>query len=153
VTSISNALITLATFAAVMLGFLAWQGRAPTIAGVALFAAYCLALIAVVVGFSLAASVLFLRYRDLNQVWDMAVQAGFFIAPVIYPIGILPERFHLLLYAWPPTSVIEFSRLALVQRTSPTATAHLCLAVAVIAAVALGVGVHARLAPRSPEYL
>ena len=53
------------------------------------------ALTLIVVGFSLATSVLFLRYRDLNQVWDMVTQAGFFLAPVIYPLGIIPERFHL----------------------------------------------------------
>ena len=63
-----------------------------------------------VVAFSLASSVLFLRYRDLNQVWDVMIQAGFFIAPIIYPLGILPERFHFYLYLWPPTPVIEFSR-------------------------------------------
>ena len=37
-------------------------------------------------------------------------QAGFFLAPIIYPLGILPERFHFYLYLWPPTPVIEFSR-------------------------------------------
>ena len=41
---------------------------------------------------------LFLRYRDLNQVWDLMVQAGFFLAPIIYPLGILPEQFHIYLY-------------------------------------------------------
>ena len=41
---------------------------------------------AIVIGFSLAASVLFLRYRDLNQVWDVVLQAGFFLAPIIYPL-------------------------------------------------------------------
>ena len=64
----------------------------------------------VVVGISLAGSVLFLRYRDLNQVWDVVTQAGFFVAPIIYPLGVIPERYHFYLYAWPPTAIIEFSR-------------------------------------------
>ena len=89
---------------------------------------YCAALIAIVTGFSLAASVLFLRYRDLNQVWEVVVQAGFFLAPIIYPLEILPERFHFYLYIWPPTPVIEFSRAALVAGVMPTTTAHLYLA-------------------------
>ena len=66
-------------------------------------------------GFSLATSVLFLGYRDLNQVWDVITQAGFFLAPIIYPLGIVPERFHIYFYLWPPTPVIEFSRAALVR--------------------------------------
>ena len=71
---------------------------------------------AIVAGFSLAASVLFMRYRDLNQVWEVVTQAGFFIAPIIYPIGILPERVHVYLYAWPPTPIILFSRSVLARR-------------------------------------
>ena len=85
-----------------------------------LFLVYCLALVAIAVGFSLASSVLFLRYRDLNQIWDVAIQAGFFLAPVIYPLGIIPERFHIYLYLWPPTPVIEFSRAVLVNGAIPT---------------------------------
>ena len=72
---------------------------------------------AIVVGFSLAASVLFMRYRDLNQVWEVVTQAGFFIAPIIYPIGVLPERLHVYLYAWPPTPIILFSRSVLSTAT------------------------------------
>ncbi|MCP4036181.1 MAG: hypothetical protein GY733_04535, partial [bacterium] len=34
----------------------------------------------IAVGVSLGSSVLFLRYRDLNQVWEVVLQAGFFIA-------------------------------------------------------------------------
>src|SRR4029078_13326027 len=81
-----------------------------------------------VLGFALGASVLFLRYRDLNQVWEVVIQAGFFLAPIVYPLDILPERFHFYLYIWPVTQVIEFSRAALVAGVMPTTTVHLYLA-------------------------
>ena len=73
----------------------------------------------IVIGFSLGGSVLFLRYRDLNQVWDVVTQAGFFVAPIIYPLGVIPERFHFYLYLWPPTPIIEFSRSVLVDGRVP----------------------------------
>ena len=56
-----------------------------------------------------------MRYRDLNQVWEVVTHAGFFVAPIIYPIGVLPERLHFYLYLWPPTPVILFSRSVLVD--------------------------------------
>jgi lipopolysaccharide transport system permease protein len=118
-----------------------------------LFLVYCGALVLIVVGFALATSVLFLRYRDLNQVWDMVVQAGFFLAPVIYPLSILPERFHVYLFLWAPTPVIEFSRAVLVGGTRPSATAHAMLAMAVALSLVVGWVVHRRLAPRAAEYL
>ena len=47
------------------------------------------------------------------------MQAGFFVAPVIYPLGILPERYHCFLYLWAPTPFIQFSRGVLVDGAAP----------------------------------
>jgi lipopolysaccharide transport system permease protein len=153
VTSMSNAVITLAVFSVVMTIFLAGVGQPPGAASLFAFAFYCAALIAIVTGFSLASSVLFLRYRDLNQVWDVVIQAGFFLAPIIYPLDILPERFHFYLYLWPPTPVIEFSRAALVRGIIPTATAHLYLALDAVACLVAGFAIFRRLSPRAAEYI
>jgi lipopolysaccharide transport system permease protein len=153
VTSISNAVITLAVFSVVMTIFLAGAGHVPTPAALGAFAAYCAALTAIVVGFSLGASVLFLRYRDLNQVWDVVLQAGFFIAPIIYPLSILPERFHFYLYVWPPTPVIEFSRAALVAGVMPSARGHLYLAIDAAICLGIGAAIFRQLSPRAAEYV
>ena len=111
------------------------------------------ALVLIVIGFSLATSVLFLRFRDLNQVWEVVSQAGFFVAPIIYPLGIIPERFHIYLYVWPPTAVIEFSRAVLVAGAVPTATAHLCLLADAALCLLVGTAVFRRFGPRAAEYL
>ena len=47
--------------------------------------------------------------------------AGFFVAPIIYPIDVLPERLHFYLYLWPPTPVILFARSVLVDGKVPCA--------------------------------
>jgi lipopolysaccharide transport system permease protein len=139
VTSASNAAITLGLFSAVLVIFLAVTGRPPSPVAVVLYLAYQLQFFAIVTGFSLAASVLFMRYRDLNQVWEVVTQAGFFIAPIIYPLAILPERVHAYLYAWPPTPVILFSRSVLVDGHVPSPLAHALLLVET--ALVLGAGV------------
>jgi lipopolysaccharide transport system permease protein len=153
VSSASNALITLAVFTVIIVVFLTVSGRAPGPVAMGLFVWYLLHYVLIVAGFSLGASVLFLRYRDLNQVWDLATQAGFFVAPIVYPLAIVPERYHLYLYAWPPTAIIQFSRAVLVDGTIPSARAHLLLSVATALAVALGLFVHRRGAPRAAEYV
>src|SRR6476646_8324063 len=68
VSSASNAVITLVLFSAVLVLFLALNGRAPSVAMLGLYVVYQAHFFAIVTGFSLAASVLFMRYRDLNQV-------------------------------------------------------------------------------------
>ena len=153
VTSMANAVLTLVVFAVVVSLFIAASGRPPGLGSFAAFGVYLLALTLMVVGLSLASSVLFLRYRDLNQVWDMATQAGFFLAPIIYPLGVIPERLHLWLFLWPPTPVIEFARAALVDGTLPTTRGHACLALMVAVLLGGGAVVYRRYAPRAAEYL
>jgi lipopolysaccharide transport system permease protein len=94
-----------------------------------------------------------LRYRDLNQVWEVVVQAGFFVAPIIYPLSILPERLHGYLYLWPPTPVIVFSRAVLVDGAVPSGFAHLLLTAEVLVVLALGVAIYVYFAPRAAESL
>jgi lipopolysaccharide transport system permease protein len=152
-TSMANALITLSVFIGVILAFLVATGRSPGLTAFALFVSYCFAFVVIVAGFSLASSVLFLRYRDLNQVWDVVAQAGFFLAPIIYPLGIMPERFHFYLYVWPPTPVIEFSRAVLLRHIIPTRTAHAYLALEAVVALLVGIAIFRRLAPAAAEHV
>ena len=153
VASASNATITLALFSAVLIAFLALSGRPPSLLNIALYAVYQLHFFAIVAGFSLAASVLFMRYRDLNQVWEVVTHAGFFVAPIIYPLDILPERVHLYLYLWPPTPIILFSRSVLIDHRVPSALAHGLLTAEAAGILVAGILVYRARAPRVAEYL
>ena len=152
-TSISNPLITIGVFGVILCGFLRLTGQAPPLWSIGLFAFYVAALAAIVIGFSLGASVLFLRYRDLNQVWEVVIQAGFFVAPIIYPLGVIPERFHHYLYVWPPTPVIEFARAVLIDHSAPTATAHGALIAVAMGALGFGAVIYRRFGVRAAEFV
>jgi homopolymeric O-antigen transport system permease protein len=152
-TSLSNPLITLAVVSTAMLTFLAAQGRLAGPLNVILYLAYVSQLVLIVLGFSLATSVLFLRFRDLNQVWEVVSHAGFFVAPIIYPLDIMPERLHFNLYLWPPTPVIEYSRAVLIHGRIPSLRAHLLLASVAAACFVVGCLVFRRFAPRAAEQL
>jgi ABC-type polysaccharide/polyol phosphate export permease len=153
VTSISNAVITLGVFIGIILVTLALSGRLPSPLLMALFIGYLVHFIAIAIGISLAGSVLFLKYRDLNQMWEVALQAGFFVAPIIYPLRILPERLHKYLYIWPPTPVVQFARAVLIDAAPPTFKAQMLLTLEAALILAIGVAIFRRYAPIAPEYL
>ena len=153
VSSLANAVITVSIFVVVITLFRTVVAGPPAAVSVGLFVLYVLLFLLIVIGFSLAASVLFLKYRDLNQIWEVIVQAGFFVAPVVYPLDIIPERYHAFLYAWPPTAVIEFSRAVLIAETIPSGRAHLYLATAALCALVVGIAVFRRYAPQAAERL
>jgi ABC-type polysaccharide/polyol phosphate export permease len=153
ITSSSNALITLGVFCVVIGVSLTSAARTPDAVALVLFAWYLGQYAAIVFGISLAGSVLFPRYRDLNQIWDVVTQAGFFVAPIIYPLSIIPEKYHLLLYGWPPTPIIQFSRAVLVDHQIPTLKAHLLLAGESAAILSIGIVIYRAFRPRVAEYL
>jgi lipopolysaccharide transport system permease protein len=152
-TSASGPLVTLAVVAGVLLVVLQASGRPPALGALLLFLFYLVQLSLIVLGFSLGASVLFLRYRDLNQVWEVLIHAGFFVAPIVYPLDVLPERFHFFLYLWPPTPVIQFSRMVLVQGVVPSFDAHLLLGAMTAVVLGTGVLVFRRLEPDAAEHV
>lgn len=153
VTSISNPLVTVMVFVVAIVVTSASAGRLPGVWAVALVLLYLFQFCLIITGFTLATSALFLRYRDLNQVWEVLLQAGFFLAPIVYPLEILPERVHFYLYCWPPTPVIQFARSVLVLGVVPSLKAHLMLAAAATASIAVGSLVFARASPRCAEYV
>lgn len=63
-----------------------------------------------VFGISLSLSSLNLKYRDFYQLWDIALQLGFFLSPIVYSADLIPTRFKFLYSLNPVTRLIESAR-------------------------------------------
>ncbi|HEY0173498.1 MAG TPA: ABC transporter permease [Pyrinomonadaceae bacterium] len=93
------------------------------------------AALALSVGMMVAA--LTVRYRDLRHALPFLLQLWMFASPVIYPVGVVPERWRWLLAANPMTGVLEGFRASLAGTpldwglvAVPLAAAPLLLAIA-----------------------
>ncbi|KUL03004.1 MAG: ABC-2 type transporter [Methanoculleus marisnigri] len=73
-----------------------------------------------VYGLSLILASLYVYYRDLNQIWDVLLQAGFFLSPIVYPISIVPEKYLGYYMINPVTVVIEMYREVLLYAKTPS---------------------------------
>ena len=91
----------------------------------ALFLGYVVLLYALVLGFSLWVAPLFLRFRDINQIWEVLLLGGFFAAPVIYPLASTPSWLQPWLYLNPMTFLIEHARSVLFLGTVSRPDHHL----------------------------
>jgi lipopolysaccharide transport system permease protein len=152
-TSVSSALITVVIFSIAVCTYIFIFKRNLSLLEISCFGLYVFLFLIIIIGISLAGSVLFLRYRDINQIWELLMQAGFFFAPIIYPLDIVPHKFHFYLYVWLPTAVIQFSRSVLVKGEIPTITANLMLLGSAAFVLIAGAALYSRLAPRSLERL
>jgi len=120
-----------------------------------------LALLAAGVGTLLAA--LFVRYRDVKPIWEVALQVLFYGSPIFYPIDAVAERSELaaqLMMLNPFAALLQQARHALIAPSHPSAaeaiggTAYLLAPIAIgVLLIALGYRVFSRRAPHIAEEL
>lgn len=72
-------------------------------------------------GLSLFLSAAYVKYRDLSFIWEVIMQAGFYLTPIIYPLSLITNvTFQKLLLLSPVAQVIQDARNVVV--TSETLT-------------------------------
>jgi ABC-2 type transport system permease protein len=101
-----TAAITFGVNSVVVAGFLAWNEVTPQPAWV-LVVPLLLELYLFILGLALILSTLFVRLRDIGQVWELALQLMFYASPIIYPISFLPEYLRKLAFLNPFTQVLQ----------------------------------------------
>jgi ABC-2 type transport system permease protein len=79
-----------------------------------------LAALSVSVAFFLSA--LFVRFRDMSYIWEVVLQAGFYAAPIIYPLSLVPPKYARFLLLNPMAQIIQDARYALVSDQTVTIT-------------------------------
>jgi ABC-2 type transport system permease protein len=119
-----------------------------------------LVLLAFATGVGMLLSVLYVRYRDMQPIWDVVSQALWYASPVLYVTTMVPGNFQRAYLSNPIASVLTEMRRALVD---PTAR-HVWDAIGdpvrlavpggiVLLTVVLGAWVFRRAAPRIAENL
>ena len=58
-------------------------------------------------GVSLILATLFVRFRDVGQIWELATQLILYATPIIYPVGFLPEWGRTIAFLSPITQVLQ----------------------------------------------
>ncbi|HNW74104.1 MAG TPA: ABC transporter permease [Bacteroidales bacterium] len=87
----------------------------PDIWHLLIFFIYVVLIYGISLTFSFFAAPLIVRFRDLNQIWEVLLQVLFYASPIIYPITAVPPKVQTLLYINPMTLLIEHSKVALVD--------------------------------------
>jgi ABC-2 type transport system permease protein len=72
-------------------------------------------------GFSLFLSAAYVKYRDVSYIWDVVMQAGFYVTPILYPLSLIPNvTFQKILLLNPMAQAIQEARHALVTQDTLT---------------------------------
>jgi lipopolysaccharide transport system permease protein len=83
---------------------------------VVMLPAFIMLAILLSLGFGIFVAALTAKYRDVRHALPFVLQLWMFLTPIIYPLSIVPPRWHWLISLNPLTGIVEGIRAALVGR-------------------------------------
>jgi ABC-2 type transport system permease protein len=95
--------------------FIAWNGITPRWTWIVLVP-LLLELYAFTLGVALVLAALFVRLRDIAQVWELFVQILFYATPILYPVGYLPTWAQRISFLSPLTQVLQDVRAVILYQ-------------------------------------
>lgn len=104
-----------------------------------------------VIGISLGLASLNVYYRDVQYIWTVILQAGFFITPIIYPLSIIPEKYIWIIKLNPMTHIIDMLRESIIYFRYPSIQNLILVIMISIIILMIGYHIFLRLEPRFAE--
>jgi ABC-2 type transport system permease protein len=101
--------------------FLAWNRLTPRLEWLALVPLF-IELFVFTVGLGVILATLFVRFRDVSQLWELVSQLAFYASPIIIPVGFLPPWFQPIAFLNPFVQIMQDMRAVLIY-TQPVITA------------------------------
>ena len=118
------------------------------------------ALYTITVCCSVLLSTLYVRFRDVAQIWTVATTAFFYMTPIVFPVEFYPKAFEPLLVANPLSPIFIEARVWLFDPSAPTfpsiagGAVYILIPMAIVLALcAYGAAYFNREAPRVAEEL
>ena len=102
----------------VFFGLMAYYHYSPGILGIVLIPVFLIIAILTATGLGLLTASLNVKYRDVRHILPFFIQTLFFLTPVIYPINIIPAKYHWIIDLNPMAGTITSARNALLH-TAP----------------------------------
>lgn len=132
-----SSVITLLLNLVIFFVFLAIAGVAPGWEAL-FFILYLLEMYLIATGITFALASLYIHFRDLQHIWEIGLQIGFWLTPIIYPITVVPFEYHSLIFLNPWARIIEYSRDIFIRHHIPSLYLNGILLLVTIVIFALG---------------
>ncbi|HOT07311.1 MAG TPA: ABC transporter permease [Methanotrichaceae archaeon] len=104
-----------------------------------------------ILGLSMALSALNVYFRDVQFIWRLVVQVGFFATPILYPITIFPENIRWIVMLNPMAQIITMMRDLTLYRMAPEPTNLAYVALSTLIVLLAGYLIFDHLEPRFAE--
>ncbi len=94
-------------------------GRVPLMGSMVLVPIYLLEIYIFALGISFFLATAFVKYRDISYIWEVFLQAGFYITPILYPLSrITNVLFQKIILLNPIAQALQDARYAMITRAT-----------------------------------
>jgi len=104
-----------------------------------------------ILGVSLPLSVLNAKYRDVEFIWGVVLQAGFFLTPIFYQFDMLPEAVSNVLQFNPMVQIVTMAHHVTLYGELPSVNSMLYAVFSVLIIVGIGYLIFRKLQARIVE--
>jgi ABC-type polysaccharide/polyol phosphate export permease len=133
--STMNALFIFGMNLIVLTVFFAIYHKVPTLAGLFTFFMYAIILYILAVAFSFLTAPFFVRFRDLQNIWEIFLQVLMYSSPIIYPLIVMPAHIQKLILLSPFAFIINFAKQGLINGAYTTVWHFIMLLLGMVVAV------------------
>ncbi len=95
--------------------FFAIKGFMPHFPAILMFLFFSIFIYIIVLSFSLITAPLYVKFRDLAMIWEVFLMIFLYASPIIYPLAILPAKYHTLILLNPLAFIIHFTKESLIN--------------------------------------
>jgi ABC-type polysaccharide/polyol phosphate export permease len=113
----------------------------------------CFLVLLLTLTFSIWTAPLYIRFRDLHQIWDVLLLVGFYTAPILFPMAAMSESVQRWLYLNPMTSLVMEAKSVLFLGEWADSTALLRYAFILFIVLLFGIFFFQRSQARAVELL
>ncbi|MCX9081129.1 MAG: ABC transporter permease [Candidatus Methanoperedens sp.] len=146
ITAFLMTLFEFIVFGAFMVAFKVMPGFTIVYGPLVLFIEFML-----ILGLSLGLAALNVYYRDVQYIWAVVMQAGFFASPIIYPLSIIPDNYIWLIRLNPMTRIIDMLRESVIYSGSPFLWDWIFITMAALSLLVVGYLIFRKLEPGFAE--
>ena len=117
--------------------FFAIYQKVPTLAGLLTFFMYAIILYILAVAFSFLTAPFYVRFRDLQNIWEIFLQVLMYSSPIIYPLAMMPAHIQKLMLLNPFAFIIHYAKQGLINNAYTIIPNFLLLLAGIVFAVAI----------------
>jgi ABC-type polysaccharide/polyol phosphate export permease len=119
IASTISSLITLLLNFVIFFVFMAIAGIMPGVEGW-IFILYLAEMYLIATGVTFILASLYIHFRDLQHIWEILLQIGFWLTPIVYPLNVVPFEYHRYIFINPLARIIEYSRDIFIRHHVPS---------------------------------